>query len=139
MKGPAPTPIEILRLRGSRRAELNPDEPKADICIPPMPKYLKGDAKKEWDRITPLLVKIGCVANIDLANLEAYCLAYAKAKDLGRHPKNYSIGEMDKIYRLLMRLGAEFGLSPSSRTRIKIEQKPKEDDPFDALSKRTTG
>jgi phage terminase small subunit len=136
MPGPAPTPKALLKLRGSWRAELNPDEPKAEICIPPMPRYLKGEARKEWERVTPLLLKTGCIANVDLANLEAYCVVYSKAKDIGKHPDKYRVSDYDRIYRLQMKLAAEFGLSPSSRTRIKVEPKAEEADPFDALSKR---
>jgi len=139
MPGPVRTPTAVLKLRGSWRAELNPNEPKADVCIPPMPKYIKGEARKEWERVTPLLLKMGCIANVDLANLEAYCVVYSKAKDIAKHPSMYKITDYDKIYRLQMKLAAEFGLSPSSRTRIKTEPKQAEADPFDALSKRTTG
>ena len=139
MPGPAPVPKNILKLRGSWRGDLNPNEPKVDMCIPPMPKHFKGEARKEWERITPLLLKCGCVANVDLANLEAYCVAYAKFKDVSKYPDKYKITEVDTICRLVMKLGAEFGLSPSSRTRIKIEQKEKEKDEFESLEKPKIG
>lgn len=139
MSGPARTPTNILKLRGSWRGDLNPNEPKVDICIPAMPKCLRGEAKKEWERVTPMLLKTGCIANTDMSQLQAYCVVHAKSVDVIRHPKSYSIGEMDKIFRLVNKLAAEFGLSPSSRTRIKVENKAEDKDEFAELEKPKIG
>ncbi len=138
-RGPAPIPTNILKLRGSWRAGINPDEPKTAICIPVMPAHIKGVAKEEWDRVAPMLLKAGCISEVDLALFESYCVAYALKVDSIKRPKKYTISEKLKITNSLKTLAAEFGLSPSSRTRIKTEPKQAEADPFDALSKRTTG
>ena len=138
--GPAPTPTSLLKLRGSWRANLNPDEPKADICIPPCPKHLRGLAKDEWERITPILLKRGCISDSDLALLEIYCYYKAKMADVIRHPKKYKVSEITSISTSLKNVAAEFGLSPSSRTRIKVKtDEVKEEDPFERLRREKQG
>ncbi len=72
-RGPAPTPTEILRLRGSKRANRRTTEPKPERGIPSCPQHLGKTARAEWRRVTKPLDQMGVIAKIDRALLAAYC------------------------------------------------------------------
>ena len=51
-------PTAILKLHGTDRGDRRySGEPDPEVSIPDRPKFLKGEAKKEWDRIAPKLEK----------------------------------------------------------------------------------
>ena len=56
-RGPRPTPTAVLRARGSRRADRNPDrlEPEPPPGPPECPAWLNADAKVVWDQMVALL------------------------------------------------------------------------------------
>ena len=51
---------------------------QAEIEVPGCPRHLLPEARKEWRRITPELVKLGLIARIDRAALSLYCQAWAR-------------------------------------------------------------
>lgn len=51
-------------------------EPVYTVEAPDPPASLSGDAKKEWDRITPMLVEKRLIARVDLAVLAGYCTLF---------------------------------------------------------------
>lgn len=142
-RGRKPKPTEQKKLEGNpgKRA-LNDQEPQPDVAIPECPPHLEGEARKEYQRITAELVKLKILSEVDRAALVAYCQAwgdYVQAtkeikkegevlySDKGNayiNPwKNIQTSAMDRM----LRFSAEFGMTPSSRTRIKVE-KPTEED-----------
>lgn len=54
------------------------DEFKPEIEIPDVPSWLWPEAKAEWDRIGPELVKYGLVSKVDRAALALYCQTWAE-------------------------------------------------------------
>lgn len=140
-RGPAPTPSEILNARGSWRAETRKDEPALPVKAPPCPPWLKGEGKKEWGRVTKLLVAMGVVAEIDRALLAFYCEAWAEfieAADyieenghtvtlesgyVAIHPM---VGVKNSAFERCVKIAAQFGFSPSARTRLRATAKRKE-------------
>ena len=142
-RGRKPKPTETKKLEGNpgKRA-LNNQEPQPDIAIPECPPHLEGEAKKEFQRITAELVKLKILSNVDRAAIVGYCQAwgdYVNAtkqikkegevlySDKGNaylNPwKNIQTSALDRM----LRFSAEFGMTPSSRTRIKVD-KPTEED-----------
>src|SRR2546422_9230004 len=81
-RGPRPTPIPILALRDSWRA--NPPWRKGEepINAPhgPMrcPTWLKGIARTKWKDLVPQLTTMGVLARIDTTALERYCHLWAR-------------------------------------------------------------
>lgn len=136
-----PTALKTLAGNPGKRA-LNDKEPKPDIVIPACPPHLKGEARAEWDRITKQLYELKIISELDLAALAVCCTAWAdyvkacKTLDkegeviisdqggLYQNPwvaiKKRSMDQVQKFY-------AEFGMTPSSRTRVKVDT-PKEGD-----------
>lgn len=46
------------------------------------PEYLVGYAREEWDRIVPIYRDMGVINQMDMAIVCAYCMAYAKFREL---------------------------------------------------------
>ena len=143
MRGRKPLPTEMKLLRGNPGGRpLNEDEPQPDTDIPPAPEHFTEDARKEWDRISVELYNLGLLSNIDLAALAIYCTAYGRYAEAERHLKdegvlkkkdpndpdcdyhyNQWVGVSNKAIDLMKSMLAEFGLSPSARTRIKAKRR----------------
>ena len=137
------TPSALKKLRGNpgKRA-LNNKEPKPDVAIPECPDHLTGAARVEWDRITRELHALGIITKIDRAALAAYCMAwldfvYASkmvdeegevvTSEKGGKYLNPWVGIKTSSMDRLVRISAEFGMTPASRTKIKVETPDEED------------
>ena len=122
-----------------------------------MPTGLSAYAKKAWKRIVPKLLEMGVLTVVDGDALSVYCEAWATWKqamiDIKKNKyytegkgsrgqtiliPNPAVEERDKAIKVMKAYQCEFGLTPSSRSRLKVE-KPKETDPLDELLSRTTG
>jgi P27 family predicted phage terminase small subunit len=123
---------------------LNRREAKPRPAMPSCPSHLNPVAKAEWRRITPLLHKCGLLSELDRAALAAYCQAWARwveaeraiaeVGSLVKAPSGYLIphpylGIANRAMKQMHSLLAEFGMTPSSRTRIKTGA-PRPPDPF---------
>ena len=84
----APATIHILRGDPSkigsqvlkREAEAVPPA-KATL---PCPRWLRGDARREWLWIAPRLLNYRILADVDRTLLEQYCVAYARWREAER-------------------------------------------------------
>ena len=141
-RGPAPTPTPILKLRGSWRGDARSGEPRPPVESPgDPPAVLKGEARREWRRVTRLLVAMGCIAKIDRALVTAYCEAWGEFVEASRELQTSGLilktadgyfypnplaGIRSRAVERMTRLAAQFGLSPSART--KLTAAPAQDD-----------
>lgn len=158
-RGRPPKPTANLKLQGTYRADRRyADEPVPDNGILERPKFLIGAAKKEWERLAPLLIEKGVLTTWDMAAFAQYCWHWGEWVSLGRAIKKgkwvggKTDGEIKKDMRtrytartskggecldVLVQaqfkalaacrsLATEFGLTPSSRTRIKTGGKQEE-------------
>lgn len=118
---------------GQRR--LNDDEPKHEKAPSKSepPAYLSELAKAEWRRMYPVLRNCGVLTVADLSGFEAYCVAFGIMQEAA---ERVSAGELTttapngqeqphpcvsivKQYLLVVKAFlAEYGLTPSSRSRI---------------------
>lgn len=139
---PKPTEQKILEGNPGKRT-LGEKEPKPETKIPPCPTHLKGEARTEWDRVTKQLLKLNIISEIDRASLTAYCTAwgtYVKAckklekesevmiSDAGGMYQNPWVAIRNKAMEQILKFSAEYGMTPSSRTRIKVEAPNEEDE-----------
>lgn len=137
MRGRKPLPTEMKKLEGNpgKRA-LNNKEPKPKSVIPECPPHLKGVARTEWKRITLELHALKIISNIDRAALAVCCTAwadYVKAcnklekegevimSDKGGMYQNPWVAIKKRSMDQVQKFYAEFGMTPSSRSRIKLE------------------
>lgn len=141
-RGPKPKPTKLKLLTGTARAHrINPHEPAPDAAAPDPPEHLTDAARQEWDRVVVDLVALGILSDLDRGALAAYCQAYGRwsaaetalarmaARDAmtdglivktksGNLIQNPLVGAANKAMADMVRYAAEFGLTPSARTRV---------------------
>ena len=139
--GPRPTPTIELQRRGSWRAKLNKAEPQLDVCVPEPPVWLNDTALQEWNYIAPRLAKGRVLTDWDRNALAGYCQlmadyleAHAAVERLsgsnrlltktanGNIIQNPLVGIRNKAWQMVQKAAAEFGLTPSSRSRIEMQK-----------------
>jgi len=135
---PVPTPLRILR-NNPRRRPLPENEPQPVPVLPPAPAYLDKAAREEWARTGAVLLELGLMTKIDVAAFAGYCQAYAtwiealaKIKTTGgrviKSPTNRNVINpwvqiAKDAWAEMMKAAVEFGMSPSSRSRVKSAKK----------------
>jgi P27 family predicted phage terminase small subunit len=149
MAGRRPKPSALKALAGNpgKRA-INTSEPKP-TGIPTCPRHLDKEARLEWKRISTELIVLGLLTSVDRAALAGYCVAWSRwvAAELSiqkfglviKSPKsgfpiqNPYVSVANTALDQIRKFGIEFGLTPSSRSRLHIDaagQPAKSDDPF---------
>ena len=146
--GPAPTPTPQLKLAGSWRAKKRKAEPKPKAGRPRCPTHLSPDARRAWKAIIPQLAAMGVLTKIDGTALvllvETWAIwreaegivrkqgmvyevldEYGDLKIMRRRPE---VAIMNEASRQLLRLLQEFGLTPSARTRLTVDDAPERED-----------
>jgi P27 family predicted phage terminase small subunit len=146
---PKPTAIKILEgNRGGR--PLNDREPRPAIVLPKPPDHLDTLARKEWNRVAHELYSLGILSSLDVGVLAAMCVAHSDEIDAvralrrqgkvlkDRHGRLYQ-NPMMKIAndarRDKIRFAIELGMTPSARSKIRIDEIPKLDTPEDASNR----
>lgn len=109
------------------------------------PDHLADEAKVEWGRVGHELFQLGVLTNIDRGALAAYCQAYARwvkaeraivkmaehdeltgglmiKTSNGNAVQNPLVGVANKAMADMMRYAAEFGMTPSARSRIEADK-----------------
>lgn len=135
--GRRPTPTRLKKLNGNPgRRPLNEREPLLPAGMPACPPVLQGEAKAEWDRMSVQLLEHGLLASIDRAALTAYCLAWARLVDAEEKLRAHGVVVLspngfpmqspylaiaNKALEQMTRMLVEFGMTPSSRARVKTE------------------
>lgn len=141
-RGPKTKPTNIKILTGTaRNHRINPNEPKPKVATPEAPEHLTDAARDEWGRVELELVTLGILTHLDRGALAAYCQAYGRwqaaetvlarmaEKDAvtdgliirtksGNIIQNPIVGVANKAMADMVRYAAEFGLTPSARTRV---------------------
>ncbi|MBI1207237.1 MAG: phage terminase small subunit P27 family [Azospirillum sp.] len=139
---PMPTArAEVLNFPGKRRRNAREPKPAAVAALPEPPSHLSDEAKAEWGRRGPELVRQGILTALDTATFAAYCQAWgrwvqadealnriARSDELtrglvmkttnGNVIHSPFLGIANKAMADAVRYAAELGMTPSSRTRL---------------------
>ena len=149
MKGrkPTPTPLKLLHGNPGKRP-VNKDEPVSELLPAdyPPPDHIDGIARDCWVQMVALLSGSRVITELDLHSLELYCTSYktyreaqdsiAKTGPIVKSPKSgYPVQSpffaiANKAHEQMVKLAAEFGLTPSSRSRVKTVSAPKKANKF---------
>ena len=137
---PKPTALKLIEGNKGKRS-LPKKEAVIALCEPTPPAFLCDDAKVEWGRVCSALFSAGLMTELDRAALSAYCAAYGrwaqaeraintmagkdginaalliKTKE-GNAIQNPLVGIANKARADVVRFAAEFGMTPSARTRV---------------------
>lgn len=158
--GRRPKPTALKKLQGNPgKRKLNAAEPKPQPGDPTVPKGLSPAAAAEWKSILPELRQLGVLSKIDGKALAAYCHAFARwmeaeveIRRLGivvmepifsgerflgcKYKKNPAVTISEGAMKIMKAFLVEFGMTPSSRSRVRIEKPAAGDeDPLDAFLK----
>jgi phage terminase small subunit len=123
---PIPTHLKILRGNPGKRP-LNKSEPKPTGKLPACPEWLSEHARELWNRFGPELEKLGVATDMDAVAMELLCDTYGEwrmAKERGDWCAAVS------AWKRLKAILIEFGLTPSSRTKVS-KVAGDEKDPFE--------
>jgi len=152
MPGPAPKPTRLRLLQGNpSKRPLNKREPRPADRAPTRPGWLLPEAKREWSRMVPALLRLGLLSEVDRAALASYCQWWARwvqaEKILTEQgltfetPNGYvqqrpEVAISHKAAGMVKAYLQKFGLSPSDRSRLSVD-KPQEADPFAEFLKQS--
>lgn len=132
---PKPTAIKILAGNPGKRA-LNHAEPKPRVVLPRPPEHLSDEEKAKWKLTVKELYPLGLITTIDKDALAMYCVIFVrwlKAEKMVREKgeiiktaagniiQNPYLSIANRALEQLNKLGAEFGMTPSSRSRVKAD------------------
>lgn len=144
---PKPTRLKILSGNPGKRP-LNDQEPRPAAGAPEPPDFLTGIALSKWHDLAPQLEAMGLLTRVDGDALAAYCLAWQELAEatvllkdgrtvfgsegsLKAHP---AIAMQRSALQALRQFASLFGLSPSDRSRLKVDTAA-DDDPLGAFLK----
>jgi len=148
--------IKLLRGNPGRRTLDLSDGVNPEVAVPDIPRHLSPEARKEWRRITKELADVGLVSRLDRAALAIYCQTWSRMvlAEQALNAKRQQAVENDQdeaeavfiqvtptgfqresaLLRIVGKLQqdcdrylASFGMSPSSRSRVKPSQNRKGD------------
>jgi P27 family predicted phage terminase small subunit len=137
--GRSPKPTVAKWMSGNPGGRpLNTNEPRHKQVkkVPPAPDYLDDEGKTEWLRIATEFSKVGLLTIADLTGLGAYCQQYSifinAAENIKKHGLLISsqngfpiqspyLGIANRAQEHMRKWLIEYGATPSSRSRIKIE------------------
>ena len=145
IRGTKPIPSALKMIRGNPgHRPINPNEFKPTSGPPACPRHLTADARKEWRRLLKEFSAAGLLTGVDRGMLAMMCTAWGDhvkarrmmeeagqpgGKGLGGNgefvesPNGYPMQSpwmavSNKSLELYCKLAVEFGMSPSSRTRV---------------------
>jgi P27 family predicted phage terminase small subunit len=148
MRGRKPKPTHLKVLEGNPgRRPLNEREPTPPEGIPDCPEFLDEVAQEEWHRTVKVLDEMGLLSRADRTALVAYCNTYSRWIDAEQKVKQHGaivkspakgfpmkspyLTVADQALEIMRKFMVEFGLTPSSRSRIKVPRESDAADEFD--------
>jgi len=142
---PQPTALRVLRGNPGKRP-YNGDEAAPEAADLEPPAYLNGAALEEWQRIAPILHRLGLMTEIDAGALATYCQTFARWREaedkiaadgmvtvdrFGFPHLSPYVSIAQKSVTQLKALLCEFGMTPSARSRVRASaDRDRPSDPF---------
>ena len=145
MRGRKPKPSHLRLVTGNPgRRPINDREPAVIQGQTTPPLELNAPARREWRRVSKRLHAAGLLSPIDRGALAAYCQAYgvwvqaeqALAHMAANDPVSFAlmvktsngnviqnplVGIANKARSDMVRFAAEFGMTPSARSRVQAD------------------
>ncbi len=148
-----PTALKAIRGNPGRKP-LNKREPKPSIGLPACPKRVTGEARKHWNQIGKLLAKYSILTDVDCDAFEQYCelwKLWRKAATMLDKEGEVLFSDKGMMYtnpwhhvyhaalKAMRPLQAEFGMTPSARSKLMVDNGQPEIDEFESEFLRKTG
>jgi P27 family predicted phage terminase small subunit len=140
-----PTALKVLHGDFDKDPQRRPKaEPKPDLAAPKPPAHLSVIARHEWRRICKEVGAMNALTLGERGSLEQYCDAYSSWREAivtlrneGQYGTNsktgasyeHAAGKAHRAYSMIChKLLCEFGLTPSSRSRLVISEETEHDE-----------
>ena len=145
-KGRKPTPSHLKMVTGTYRADRSAaNEPRPRRDLPSAPAHMSDRGKEAWEYVVGILDRMGVLTEADALAVELLCEArsdWMSARDAIRehggetyvteaglikaHP---AVAMRNDAARRMQSMLAEFGMSPSSRSKVSSEHQGDKEDP----------
>lgn len=144
-RGPRPKPTVLRLLDGGHPERANPAEPVPRSALPRPPDYMGEPALTVWDRVLAELDVMGVATAADadaLACLVEAVVTHQRASAIldeegmlvlgtkGARIRHPALSVQRDAANLVRAFCAEFGLTPSARSRVVVRLTPAEPNPF---------
>ena len=152
MPGRKPLPTQLKLVKGTARPHrLNTAEPQPVVAVPDPPEHLDAEDCAVFATMAQMLARHGVMTELDAAALGRYVVirrrwleAEAEVKRRGPVVKtsndniiqNPFLAVANKCLAQMGQIESEFGLTPSSRTRIRMAAPAETRDPFEDFLNR---
>ena len=152
MAGRKPLPTHLKLVKGTARPHrMNKAEPKPVVATPEPPDYLDEEASTKFTQMAEMLAHYGVMTELDTGALARYVViwqrwleAEAEVKRRGHVVKtsndniiqNPFLAVANKCLAQMHQIESEFGLTPSSRSRIRMAEPAETADPFEDFLSR---
>jgi len=114
-----PTALRVLRGNPGQR-RLPKGEPQPERGAEP-PTWLPVAARKEWNKLAPMLDRLGVLTEADGETLAQLCAARAILRQQLLEHERFSV----ELWRAIQAAEAKFGLTPADRARLSVVEKDK--------------
>lgn len=147
MPGRKPLPTQLKLVKGTARSHrLNPAEPQPMVAVPDAPDYLVDEDRTVFTEMAELLARHGVMTELDVGALARYVVIWrrwleAEAEVKRRGPvvktvggniiQNPFLAVANKCLAQMGQIESEFGMTPSSRTRVRMAEPTDTRDPFE--------
>ncbi len=148
---PKPSHLKIVQGNAGKRA-MNKKEPKPKRFAPPPPDHFNTWQSKRWNKIVTELDRMGVMTTADVFALEGLVEALWRYEDAKRILNSYgsmtyenhgpsgmlvkkhpAVGIMENASRDVRAWFAEFGLTPSARTRVAAQDGEEDEENVDSF------
>ncbi|NCB09888.1 MAG: phage terminase small subunit P27 family [Bacteroidia bacterium] len=132
-----PTHLKLLQGNPGKQ-KLPKNEPKPDVKIPEPPNFLIDYALDEWNRVTPILERLGLLSDLDVMELAAYCQCVDRWRNAEEEIKRNGmtdttsngnviqspyVGIANKAMVQMHQFLCQFGMTPASRAGVTAKVK----------------
>ena len=152
MAGRKPLPTHLKLVKGTARVDRNnPNELKPPLVVPEPPPHLDEREKAKFASMAEMLARHGVMTELDSGVIARYATVWcrwldAEAEIKRRGPvvkttsdniiQNPFLAVANRCMGQMAQIESEFGLTPSSRSRIRMEAPSETVDPFEEYLNR---
>lgn len=147
MAGRKPLPTQLKLVKGTARPHrLNDAEPKPTVAIPEAPSHLDERGAAKFAAMAAMLARCGVMTELDAGALARYAVVWGRWIDAevevrrrgpvvkteaGNIVQNPFLAVANRCLAQMAQIEGEFGLTPSSRSRIRMAEPDDRADPFE--------
>lgn len=147
MAGRKPLPTHLKLVKGTARPHrMNKAESTPVVAVPAPPDHLDEDAQAKFIEMAEMLARHGVMTELDTGALARYVVIWRRwieaeeeVKRRGHVVKtsndniiqNPFLAVANRCLAQMHQIEAEFGLTPSSRSRIRVAEPAENIDPFE--------